>query len=427
MIRLYNAALFPLRIALAAWGSVRILSGGRGDEWAERLARRVPQVEPGGIWVHGASVGEARIVEEIARGLRDARPTIPLSVSALTATGRGQLPGPPRVDAAFFLPFDFSRLPSRILGAVRPRLLVIVETELWPNLLSEALQARVAVVTVNGRLSEQKMTSYRRLLRLYRPLLSRLYAVGVRTEPDARRFRELGVPPDAIRITGNVKYDLPTPTVDPDGLRRRLGLPPGRPVFVAGSTARGEDAVVVEAFEIARSRHPELLLVLAPRHPERCDEVRQIVRSAGYEVASLSTSNGEPPRDVLLVDTIGRLKEIYSIAAAAFVGGSLVPRGGHNVLEPAAAGVPVLFGPHTESVREPAEALERAGGAVRVRSARELGEAVHSILSDPTRASRIVEDATAVLAANRGAFERSLNLVLDAFDHAGEAGIRGTS
>ena len=193
MIRLYNAALFPLRIALAAWGSFRILSGRRGDEWAERLARRVPRVEPGGIWVHGASVGEARIVVELARGLRDARPTIPLSVSALTATGRGQLPGPPRVDAAFFLPFDFSGLPSRILGAVRPRLLVIVETELWPNLLSEAQDAKVSVVTVNGRLSETKMASYRRLTRLYRPLLSHLDAVGVRSDADARRFRELGV------------------------------------------------------------------------------------------------------------------------------------------------------------------------------------------------------------------------------------------
>jgi 3-deoxy-D-manno-octulosonic-acid transferase len=257
--------------------------------------------------------------------------------------------------------------------------------------------------------------------------LSRLYAVGVRSEADARRFRELGVPAEAIRVTGNMKYDLPTPAVDPEGLRRRLGLPPGRPVFVAGSTARGEDAVVVEAFTIARSRHPELLLVIAPRHPERCDEVTQIVRTAGYEVEPLSSSDGTPPRDVLLVDTIGQLKEIYSIAAAAFVGGSLVPRGGHNVLEPAAVGVPVLFGPHTESVREPADALEQAGGAVRVGSALELGEAVHSILSDPTRASQIVEDATAVLAANRGAFERSLHLVLDAFDHAGETDLEVTS
>lgn len=421
MIRLYNAALFPLRIAVSAWGGARMRSGAKGEKWAERLARRIPQVRPGGIWIHGASVGEARIVEEIARGLRDARPSLPLSASAVTATGRGQLPTPPLVDAAFFLPFDFSGLPSRILDAVRPRVLVIVETELWPNLLSEAAGNGVAVVTVNGRLSEQRMTSYRRLGRLYRPLLSRLYAVGARTRSDARRFEELGVPAGAIRVTGNVKYDLPTPTVDPVGLRQRLGLASDRPVFVAGSTAKGEDALVLEAFSIARSLHPDLMLVLAPRHPERCDEVKQIVRSAGYEVDPLSTSDGSPPRDVLLVDTIGQLKAIYSLAAAAFVGGSLVPRGGHNVLEPAAVGVPVLFGPHTESVSEPADALEQAGGALRVGSAPELGEAVSSILSDPDRAGRIVENARAVLATNRGAVERSLQIVLDAFDSVGKA------
>jgi len=420
MMRLYNAALFPLRIALAAWAAFRIKSGSHAAEWSERLARCLPDAEPGGIWIHGASVGEVRIVGELARGLREARPTVPLSVSALTATGHGQLPRPPRVDAAFFLPLDFAGLPSRILQALRPRLLVIVETELWPNLLSEAQQAGIAVVTVNGRLSEHKMASYRRLKRLYRPLLSRLEAVGVRSDADARRFGELGVPADRIRVTGNVKYDLPTPVVDPDGLRRRLGLTPERPVFVAGSTAKGEDGQVLEAFSIARSRHPELLLVLAPRHPERCPEVRQVVRSAGFEVDSLSESDGAPPRDVLLVDTIGQLKHLYSLATAAFVGGSLVPRGGHNVLEPAAVGVPVLYGPHTDSVSEPADALEQAGGGVRVGSARELGVAVDSIVSDPDRALRLVVNARTVLDANRGAFDRSLSILIDAFDRTGD-------
>jgi 3-deoxy-D-manno-octulosonic-acid transferase len=207
--------------------------------------------------------------------------------------------------------------------------------------------------------------------------------------------------------------------VDPEELRRRLGLPNARPVFVAGSTAKGEDSLVLEAFSIARSFEPDLLLVLAPRHPERCDEVTQIVRSAGYDIERLSTADGSQPRDVLLVDTIGQLKEIYSLAAAAFVGGSLVPRGGHNVLEPAALGVPVLFGPHTESVSEPAEALEQAGGALRVGSARQLGEAVQELLSDPARAGELVRHATDVLAANRGAIERSLRIVLDAADQAG--------
>jgi 3-deoxy-D-manno-octulosonic-acid transferase len=420
MKRLYNAALFPLRLALAAWGGFHILTRRREDEWRERLARRVPVVGAGGIWIHGASVGEARIVGEIARGLRGARPTVPLSVSAQTATGRGRLPRPPLIDAAFFLPLDFSGLPSRMLAAVRPRVLVIVETELWPNLLREAHGAGVPVVVVNGGVSGERMVSYRRLTRLYRPLLARLTRVGVRSEADAARFLELGTPTSIIRITGNVKYDLPTPAVDPEGLRRRLDLPPERPVFVAGSTARGEDALVLEAFGIARNQHPGLLLVLAPRHPERAEEVGQIVRAAGHDFEFLSSRSRSSPGDVLLVDTIGQLEELYSIATAAFVGGSLVPRGGHNVLEPAVAGVPVLYGPHTDSVSEPARALEQARGSVRVRSARELGEAVASIITDVDRAARLTARAGAVLAVNRGAVNRSLEIVLEAFDREGD-------
>jgi 3-deoxy-D-manno-octulosonic-acid transferase len=418
MIRLYNAALFPLRIAVEMWGSVRMASAARRTEWSERLARRVPDTRPGGIWIHGSSVGEARIVEEIARGLREARPDLPLCASALTVTGRGQLPAMPAVDAAFFVPLDFPGLPARVLRAVRPRLLVIVETELWPNLLREAGLAGVRVVMVNGRLSDERMASYRRLAGLYGPPLARMVAVGARSEADAQRFRELGVPDERVHVTGNVKYDLPTPRVDPEGLRSSLGLSPDRPVFVAGSTAKGEDELVLEAFAKARTEHPELLLVLAPRHPERTQEVRDLVRSAGYEVTTLSSPS--PVTDVLLVDTVGRLKELYALATAAFVGGSLVPRGGHNVLEPAAIGVPVLYGPHTESVSEPASALVDAGGALRVDCGRRLGEAVSEIVDDPDRAAELVANARAVLAANRGAAERSLRIVLDAFDRGAD-------
>jgi 3-deoxy-D-manno-octulosonic-acid transferase len=427
MIRFYNTAILPFRLAAGVWGRWQILTSRHRREWEERLARRLPEARPGAVWIHGSSVGEARIVRGLASGLRRHRAELPIAVSAYTATGRAQLPRHPEVDAAFFMPLDFSGLPSKLLKALRPVAIVLVETELWPNLLREAEHAGVTVVVVNGRLSERRMVSYRRFAKLYRPLLSGLAAVGAQSEEDALRFRELGASPEAVSVTGNVKYDLQNPRVDLAGLRQRLGLSADRPVFVAGSTGQGEDRPVLEAFGLARKRHPTLLLVLAPRHPERFDDVEQQVRSAGLRVERFSAEKPSAGTDVILVDTIGELQQLYSVAAAAFVGGSLVPIGGHNVLEPAVVDVPVLFGPHTENVTEPASELERAGGALRTGDARELGEAVATLISEPERAKRLVENARRVLTRNRGALDRSLRIVLEAAEASSrrtEAGVR---
>jgi len=420
MRRLYNILLLPVRGAVVAWGTLQLASA-RREEWSERLARRLPRAIDGGVWIHGASVGEARITGEIARALRRSRPGLSLAVSAYTATGRGELPRPPEVDCAFFAPLDFPGFPARVLRALRPALLVLVETEIWPNLLHEADRTGVRVALINGRLSAHRMATYRRLSGIYRPLLSSLCAVGAQSESDASRFRELGVEADALRITGNVKYDIPTPPVDAALLRRTFGLPGAPPVFVAGSTAQGEDRAVLEAFALARSERQDLLLVLAPRHPERCAAVEGLARAAGFRVRKLSDSHPAAGYDVLLVDSIGPLRQLYGVAAAAFVGGSLVPVGGHNVMEPVAAGVPVLYGPHTDSVAETASELERRGGALRVRDARELGRAVCGLLAEPARAGLLVERGRGVLAANRGALGRSVELLLSQLDRPSAA------
>lgn len=415
MRRLYNILLLPLRGAIVAWGGLQRF-GPRREEWSERLARRLPPAIEGGVWIHGSSVGEARVTGELARALRRARPALSLAASAYTATGRGELPRAPEVDCAFFAPLDFAGFPARVLRALRPALLALVETELWPNLLHEADRAGVRLAVINGRLSAHRMSTYRRLSGIYGPLLARLGAVGAQTDADASRFRELGVAEEALSVTGNVKYDIPAPSAEPSAVRQAWGLAPEVPVFVAGSTADGEDRAALAAFARARRGRQDLLLVLAPRHPERSAEVERLARSAGFRVSRSSEPRPAAGLDVLLVDSIGPLRELYTVAAAAFVGGSLVPVGGHNVLEPVAAGVPVLYGPHTESVAETALELERRGGALRVQDAEQLGREVAALLADPARASLLVERARGVLEANRGALGRSVELLLSLLD-----------
>jgi len=412
---LYNTALLPLRLLLgpwAAWDSRRGESSRR--EWQERRARVLPEVRPGGLWLHGSSVGEARIVAQLCDRLRECSAGLPISVSAFTRSGRGLLPGPRRSDAAFFIPLDFPGLPARLLDAARPRVLALVETELWPNLLHEALSRDVAVAVVNGRLSRRRMSRYRRLRGLYRPLLARLSRVGAQSAEDARRFVELGVRREAVEVTGNVKYDLDPPPADAAAQRRRFGLPRTRPVVVAGSTAPGEDEPVLAAAARVRQRHPELFVVLAPRHVERSEDVRALAERAGFRLLPLSQARDAQAAgyDGLLVDTIGELAALYGMGLAGFVGGSLVPVGGHNVLEPPAAGTPAVFGPHTESFAGPAEALVRAGGAVRVHDAEGLADCWLELIADPGARRRMVEGARSVIAANRGALRRTVDLLL---------------
>ena len=412
MMTLYNAALAPLRAVAGAWRVWDGLRHDRREEWSERLGGRLPGQDPGGVWLHGSSVGEVRIVSRLATALREVEPACSIAVSCFTRTGRELLPTPPAVDAAFFAPLDFRGPVRRVLASVRPATLGLVETELWPNLITEALGRDIAVVVLNGRLSPERMRHYRRWSRLYAPLLREIDALGAQSQADAERFAELGVPASRISVTANIKYDLPPPTVDLAALRAELGIETRRPVFVAGSTAAGEDAAVLDAFELARKTTPELLLVLAPRHVERVESVERLARQRGHAVARLtSAAEASGEVDVLLVDGVGRLAALYALARVAFVGGSLVPTGGHNVLEPAAFGVPVAFGPHTDHVADPAAALEAAGGAVRVADGEELGRRIVGWLKDPAAAEAAGRSGREVLAANRGAVAASVALI----------------
>ena len=415
---LYNTALLPVRAASLIYSIWPRGSPQATLERDQRVARRLPAVCPGAIWIHGASVGEARLVGAIARELRKRRPAQPLAASTVTRTGRAQLPSPPVVDAAFFLPLDFPALQRRTFDAIAPSLIVLVETELWPNLLAEAERRRVPVVIVNGRLAPERFGTYRRLSGLYGPLLRGLHAIGAAGNEEASRFVALGVPEASVRVIGNLKFDLPVPVDTPSALRSRFGLSVDRPIVAAGSTAQGEDRLVLDAFVAARREVPELLLLVAPRHPERFVDVAAEAERRGFVVARASQGAAASHSDVLLVDTIGELPSLYALASSAFVGGSLVPGGGHNLLEPVAAGVPVLYGPHTEHVAEIAAALDRAGAGLRVQDAGALGRSFAELARHPDERARRVALGRQFMDANRGALLRAADLVLDALDHA---------
>lgn len=407
LFHLYNAALTPFRVATA-------LGIGRdGGPWEERAARRLPPSIAGGAWLHGASVGETGIVRALASEARRRLPGLPLAATCTSRTGRALLRNAPEFDAASLLPLDLPSCLRPFIRALSPGSLTLVETELWPNLLLASHRAGIPVSIVNARLDPAKQRRYDWLRPLYLPLVAPVARVGAQSDGDAGRFARLGVPESRIEVTGNVKFDLAA-TPPPGASREAFGLAPSRPVVAAGSTGEGEDDPVLDAFVDARRDHPELYLILAPRHPERFEGAARAAATRGLSVHRLSSGrDAEAGRaDVLLVDTIGRLAGLYALADGAFVGGSLVPVGGHNLLEPVAQGVPVLFGPHTGHVAEVARLLERAGAADRVADAAALGAAWSRLAGDRELRERRVAAGRSVLAANRGALAKSVAILL---------------
>ena len=376
---------------------------------ASRLGRGLPWVEPGGVWIQAVSVGEVEVARQLVPELRQREPNLPLLVTSTTATGleraRSSLGD---LVAIHPCPFDLGRPLCRVLKAARPRLVVLVETELWPELLHQAARHRAPVAIVNARLSEGSFTSYRRLGNFLRPLLAPLELVLARAEADSRRFVSLGVPGEKVVVAGNLKYEI---SADPEPLPwagRLREWAAGRQVLVAGSTMEGEEERLLEAIGALPEAWKRLLLVLAPRHPERFAAVAQLLDRLGLATARRSDLGTAPeaPR-VLLLDTIGELARAYGLAQVAFLGGSLAPTGGHNPLEAACWGVPSLSGPNVDNFREVYDELIIAGGARLVAGASELAEALDVWLSQPDAAAEAGARARAVVDANRGAAGRT--------------------
>ncbi len=410
---------------LAVYLSAPIISvvflwrGIRNRSYRENLRERWGfgrRVAPGGVWLHAVSVGEVQACAPLVGALRRSHPQLPLTVTTFTPTGAA------RARALFgdvaevrYVPFDLPGAVRRFFRRVEPRLAVIFETELWPNLYRECRRRRVPLVLASARISERSLGRYRRLGALFTDAVSSAAIVAAQGAGDAARFKALGASPESTHVTGNLKFDFELPAgLAERGRRLRRVYAARRPLWVAGSTHEGEEAAVLEAQRLVRSRHAQALVVVAPRHPARFAAVAALLATAGVACVRRSDGGdaaGAADAEVLLLDCLGELLEFYAAADVAFVGGSLVPVGGHNLLEPAALGVPILTGPHNFNGAEVAQLLIARGAAEIVHNPQELGARVSALLSDPAARERIGSQGRASVEGSRGALARLLELI----------------
>jgi len=374
------------------------------------------------IWIHAVSVGEVLTVRALVPGLRRAYPHLRLFLSTTTMAGHGvarrNVPG---VDAVFYFPFDWTLIVRRTLRLVRPRLFVMMETEIWPNLLRECRRTGVRTMLVNGRISSRSYPRYRLVRRWFRRVLADVDRFCVQTEESRRRLVDLGADPARIVVTGSLKFDsLDAPVAGPharprDRVLRFFRVPASRAVIVAGSTMREEERAVLRAFRRIREVTPNPLLILAPRHPERFGDAVDLAQQEAFVTARRTELpiDGEPRAEVVVLDTIGELAQVYQVATVVYVGGSLVDVGGHNILEPAIFGKPIVFGPHMQNFAEIAAAFLARGAAVQVSSERGLEDALVALLTDPVRRAGLGAAARALVESNRGARERTLAAIAD--------------
>ncbi len=413
--KIYSLLLYLLIPAAIVRLLVRgIRNRGYWCRWNERFGF-VARMPAGALWVHAVSVGEVRAAVPLIAALEQRCPGQNILVTTMTPTGSAQVRElfAGRV-AHCYLPYDLPSAVARFLGRTRPRIALIMETELWPNLFHACAERQIPIVVANVRMSEKSMRRYLHFAAFTRATLSRASMFAAQSEDDAARLRMLGADPRNIHVTGSMKFEIsPLASLreQADVLRRQWGAQ--RPVWIAASTREGEDELVLEQFRRLRERFPTLVLVLVPRHPERFTQVIRLCRRTGLVTALRSESQAGLTADVdiLVGDTMGELPLLYAASDVAFVGGSLVPTGGHNLLEPAAAGVPVVFGPHMFNFTEIARLVAERGAGKRVRDSGELGVVVAGYLANAELRFNAGESGRMVVEENRGALQRTLALL----------------
>jgi 3-deoxy-D-manno-octulosonic-acid transferase len=372
------------------------------------------------IWIHAVSVGEVLTARAIAADLKTRYPRLRLFLSTTTIAGeqiaRRQIP---QADGVFYFPFDWTFTSRRTLNLVRPRLFLMVETEIWPNLLRLCRKRGVKTAMINGRISPRSYPRYRFVRPFFRRVLADIDRFCMQSEESARRLIALGADAARVTVTGSLKFDSvqrPVPSAHGrprDRVLRFFRVSPNRTVIVAGSTVKGEETAVLRAFARVKTTLPSALCVLAPRQPERFGEVERLAREAGFVVTRRTELpiDAEPRADVIVLDTIGELAQLYQLATAVFVGGSLADHGGHNILEPAVFGKPIVFGPYMQNFKEIADAFLSNDAAIQVQTERELDGAVTALVTDPVRRARLGAAASALVEVNRGAKEKTLAVI----------------
>lgn len=411
-------------LLLLAWPWVRLRltwrarqEGAYGERIEERFGHPPPDIPRGAIWFHTVSAGETIAAAPLIAALAEEFAPLPFLVTTMTPTGSAQVRARlgDRVHHCY-APYDFPRGVERFYRTLEPRLLVLMETELWPNLIAAATRRDVPVMLVNARLSERSARGYARAGGLTRQMLGQLRWIACQYPDHAERFRQLGAPPQRVLVHGSVKFDQVLPADHAErvaALRRRWSLQ-GKPVWVAGSTHPGEEAAVLEAHAALRRRQPEARLVLVPRHPARAGEVAALVRRAGFRVVLQSAPGAaDAQAEVVLGDVMGELLYLYGLGDAAFVGGSLVDVGGHNPIEPALCGKPAAMGPSLFNFPDVAQIFSNAGCLEVVPDARALAERIARWLDEPDLGRCLGERARRTVAEHTGASERLRALLVD--------------
>ncbi len=421
MLTLYNLLQAVLLPGLAPLGLAYFLSR---EKYRRILPGRLgaglktPSGKPPCFWIHALSVGEVNAAMPLIQKVRERWPESSLVCSSTTSTGLSALQKRAKgiADMIVSSPLDVHPVVRKFVLTIRPECFILVETDLWPNWLWQLRYSGTRNILVNGSISSKAA----KRLRYFTPLAHLLYdpfdLLFLQSRDDLLRLIKLGVPEEKLSFAGNLKYDVSVPEVDAKKrmeMKEALGLDPGSQLWVAGSTHPGEEEPLLEVFRRIRPRFPGLQLLLAPRDPKRGLDVSSLAREKGFKVRRRTQGPGEGRLDVLVLDTLGELVRCYALADLAFVGGSLVKIGGHNLLEPAAYGVPVLHGPFVESCREMAQGLSELSGGIMVGSSQELYQALHDLLSDPDRRQRMSKAARRLVENNKGAVSRHIELIAE--------------
>jgi 3-deoxy-D-manno-octulosonic-acid transferase len=427
----YNLALLVALVAGAPWWLWRMATTRKYREGLMERLGRVPERFGSGlyadagrpvIWLHAVSVGEVLAVTRLVKELESALPDFEIFVSTTTRTGQALARDRFGVDRVFYCPLDLPWAVRAWLNALEPRMLILAETEFWPNLLDECFQRDIPVVVVNARISDRSWPRYRMLRSLWRPLLSRLSRVLAQSPLDAERLLAVGCRPEDVTVAGNLKFDVRA-AQESEATRLLKSLSAGQRFVIAGSTLEGEESALVDAWPRLIAEDPQLVLVLAPRHPERFGAVASLLDKSGVLWSKRTSWMPEAavaarahralrPGEIVLLDTIGELASVYSLAAVAFVGGSLVPAGGHNPLEPAQFAVPIAMGPHYANFAAITDGL-RGSDALRITAKEDLGSTLIELLGDRAAAQAMGARARRVFEQQAGATERCVQAICE--------------
>ena len=411
---LYNLLTYLLLIPFGCYWIVRGI-GNRSylDRLGQRFGLNFPHIG-GCIWIHAVSVGEVQATVPLIHALAKRFPEQQLLITTVTPTGAA------RVRALFgdsvqhcYIPFEFPHAVRRFFATVNPEAALIMETEIWPNLYRACGVRKIPLVLVSARISPKSVPGYRRLLPLIRETLSHGIIIAAQSQADADRFLALGASSKRTWVTGNIKFDVDlNPEVTGQGKQLRHELFGERPVWIAASTHDGEEQQVLDAHRSLLEKYPDLLLILVPRHPERFAGVRNLIKNRDFGVVSRTDQSPcDPSTNVFLVDTMGEVPLFYATSDIAFVGGSLVPVGVHNLLEPAAQGLPIIFGPHVFNLQDIADMFVELGACSVVEDASDLAATIAGLIADPDEAARLGQNGLDLLEKNRGALQRLLVLL----------------